>query len=206
MATTGNCASGLVVDTGFCIIGGTAVSVGTYALAATGVAVTAYLVACLIDCENTNENINNTATGVYEATGYVIVSTGEYIMMQQASFDAWKTFEFSNDRAKLLALTAMALSASGIDPDDIDTGKKQQNNSELNKSRNSLEKRLNEHKAKLESYKKDPYSMDNKDMLNSNNINNQNTIINNRIAELEKQIETFSKQIKEIDLILKSRM
>ena len=203
---SGNCATGIMVDTMVCGVGAGASYVVVGGAVVVTIGMTGYVISCIaIGCDETNENINRNATGIINAARGLVSSTGLYINLQVARFNTWRLFESGTDREKLLALTVVALAASGIDPDDIDNGKKQQNNTELNKSKRSLERQLNEHRQKLDKYKNDPYSSDNKSMLNANNTQNHQTIIKNRIKKLEGQIHEFKRQIKEIDTILKSR-
>lgn len=197
---TGHCATGIGIDTLFCGFGA---GVST-ALVAGGIVITigtaTYVVSCIaITCEQTNENITNNTKGMLHAAGSIIAGTTSYINLQVAKANTWRMFEFGTDRAKILALTTVALIANGIDPDSIDKGKKEQTNGELKKGKQSYQDLIDEHLDKIKN--PDKYMKDYDPKVDGN----RELYKEGLLKKWGKDIERAKKEIEKIDKILNSR-
>ena len=196
---SGNCATGIMVDTMVCGVGAGASYVVVGGAVVVTIGMTGYVVSCIaIGCDETNENINRNATGIINAARGLVSTTGLYINLQVARFNTWRLFESGTDREKLLALTVVALAASGIDPDDIDDmekGLKQQNNRELKQSLESKKRAIEKHQE----YLKNP------DKYITKTKGDPAKYREGVIKFWEREIQTNQKAIKTIEKILKAR-
>lgn len=146
---TGNCATGLVVDTGACVVGGAAVSASLYAV---GIVVTAYTIACLIDCDTTNENIGK----VVDTTAAKIGEVEEKAKQVQQLV----TLELSNQAQNVADVTKKGVAgilgvvaAMGMRPDE-----KQNDDNNISSKRNpKQDKRLT--KGEVDSLEKKGYDI-----------------------------------------------